>query len=940
MNGCESRLPIAAFASSRERVLEGWRSGLPFLVSLQVFIFAALGPIITGCGGTPGPSKPIRTVHLIEASGIDLLDPDQLMEQRIGPTWSGGATVLVSESGEKGVQTQGHIERPLPSEFEVMDSGLVLWLETEISSDDVTLVQVEGRIGSGWAELRWVADGKRFPAGRPMTATARDSAGIKRDSIDFEVHKHPQWHGQIEGLEIRFVAPPQEKTVASIEAIRCIKKEVTVEAVKRTADRPWLVDVGGEVRPSHVSLIGEPLSMPVDMPVGARELRFGIGGVTGGSLEGTVHIDLDVDGRMKNLGELPVLLENNSWENITVSLPPKFKASTRVNLSAVFTPPVREEVSDQAQVMAWGNLRLVAQMPEMEELPNIILISLDTLRADHTSLHGYGRSTTPFLESFAQSSAVTFENVVAQAPWTLPSHASLFTGLDSFRHGTNHHHGIDSGHTLMAEILRASGYSTLGITGGGYLHPQYGFAQGFDSYRYWKNRSLTEDELERGVENALQLMDSRESSPFFLFFHTYEVHAPFRARAPFFETYWDRAVPANLSHATTKSLHPGPSEGFRGKRKMYFVFNDGENEWDEPVGTELADLPVALYDSGVAFTDLQIQALLQGLEDRGLLENSIVVVTSDHGEALGEHDLAGHPFLYDDNLMVPLIIALPDRRFSGQRVSAQVRLIDVLPTVLDLAGLQTSHESDGLSLVNLMGTESQAESRDAWSYAASNNHGLALRQDNKIKFIFNDSAWLPIAEDVELYLVDRDPGESENMAGDSDVADSLSRRARATLDRELAGVRLKIESLQDEELTLRLSGPPVAPGALKTSGMSGAVVRWRGREGAEVTLDPRGSATLYLINLSGVARRLAVMTNPRSGSNPLELDLDEISSPTAWILSPSGVWDAADSSQSRGRVHLSVEWRYREVFSVGIGDRASADPGLLDQLRALGYVVD
>jgi len=559
MSGSASQLPIGPFKCSGEKVPGKSRLGLPFLSTLQIPVIAVMGLVFSGCGGSPGPAKLTETVHLIEASSLELLDPDQLMEERTGPTWSGGDTVLISELEKLSVQTRRYEERNLPTQFKVMSPGRVIRLTTETSAKNVTHVRVEGRIRIGWAELRWVADGKRLPTSRPITATARDSAGFLRDFVIFEVHKHPEWRGQIEELEIRLVAPPDKEMVASIKAIRCIEKQVTVEAVKVTAARPWLVDVGGEVRPSHLSQVGVPFSISIENPDGARELRFGIGGVTEGSLEGAVQIDLEDDGKIEDLGRFPILLDNNSWEDITFRLPRNFGAMASANLSAVFTVPSPEKNSDQVKVIAWGNLRLVAQVPEREPPPNIVMISLDTLRADHMSLYGYPRPTTPFLESFAKSSAVTFEYVVAQAPWTLPSHASLFTGLDAFRHGTNHTEGIDSSHLLMAEILRASGYSTLAVTGGGFLHPRYGFAQGFNSYQYWQNRSLTEDELERGVESVLQLMDSRESSPFFLFFHTYEVHAPFRVRAPYFETFWDRAMPDNLSYATTKSLHPGPS---------------------------------------------------------------------------------------------------------------------------------------------------------------------------------------------------------------------------------------------------------------------------------------------------------------------------------------------------------------------------------------------
>ena len=161
---------------------------------------------------------------------------------------------------------------------------------------------------------------------------------------------------------------------------------------------------------------------------------------------------------------------------------------------------------------------------------------MDDLRADHLSLYGYRKVTSPNIDSWAGHHGVTFSNVVAASPWTLPSHVSLLSGLDALSHGVNFPQDAAGKDVLfLAEALREAGYRTGAVTGGGFLRPEYGFHQGFDRFRWWPGEIGHPDELDDGLDTALRWIETWADGPFFLFFHTYEVHSPFHRREPHFE---------------------------------------------------------------------------------------------------------------------------------------------------------------------------------------------------------------------------------------------------------------------------------------------------------------------------------------------------------------------------------------------------------------------
>lgn len=304
--------------------------------------------------------------------------------------------------------------------------------------------------------------------------------------------------------------------------------------------------------------------------------------------------------------------------------------------------------------------------------PHVLLISIDSLRADHLGTYGYHRDTSPRLDQLARD-GVRFETVVSSTSWTLPAHMSLLTALPSEYHGVTQN-GRRAGREalFLAEVFRDAGYATAGFAGGPYLDSGYGFYQGFDLYDDWSVMKSTHAGAHVGVTSpelvhgALGWVDERDQArPFFLFLHLWDVHYDYSPPAPF-DTWFDPDYQGTVSS------------------------KDFERSADIHPGMDRRDLEhlVALYDGEIRFVDDWVGKLLDGLANRGLLDNTMVVVTSDHGEEFFEHHNKGHQkTLYDEVLLVPLIMRLPERIPPGTTIPGVVRLIDVAPTVLSLAGV-------------------------------------------------------------------------------------------------------------------------------------------------------------------------------------------------------------------------------------------------------------
>lgn len=324
--------------------------------------------------------------------------------------------------------------------------------------------------------------------------------------------------------------------------------------------------------------------------------------------------------------------------------------------------------------------------------PNVILISIDTLRPDHLSCYGYNRQTSPTIDRLA-AEGVRFAHAFSSTTWTLPAHLALLTGLPDLVHGTiSEAKKLDENRITLAEVLKKNGYRTWGIFTAPFLLPRWGFSQGFDLYHDATlfDKSLDGPEMlsasERGrttpgaLDKVEELLSEDSNSPFFLFLHLFDVHPDFDPPPPY-----DRMFDPDYSGTL-----------------------DGRNILNNPAvrnDMDQRDLDhlIALYDGEIRFVDeAGIRRLLQVLESKGLAEQTLLVITSDHGEEFFEHGVFGHrQNLFDTTLRIPLVLWGPGLIPSGLVIDEPARIIDIMPTILDLLGLEQSPESLGESLVPL-----------------------------------------------------------------------------------------------------------------------------------------------------------------------------------------------------------------------------------------------
>ncbi len=300
---------------------------------------------------------------------------------------------------------------------------------------------------------------------------------------------------------------------------------------------------------------------------------------------------------------------------------------------------------------------------DTDEPPNILLISIDTLRAGHLGSHGYHRDTSPFLDQLA-ANGIRFPNAFVNTHGTPPSHATLFTSLYQETHGVNQKRPIPANAPMLTEILRDHGYLNLAVTGGGFMSENFGFDRGFEAFR--TGRTAIDVASRRFVEMVSEHRD--DPRPVFAFFHTYEVHSPYlpppRYRKMFGE-YDSDFEPVSEALVAIK--------------------DDAAAHLDQ----DDVDFLVAMYDGGIRYADDVLRKMFQQLEELGFFDRAIVVITSDHGEEFLEHGGVLHGVsLYEELIHVPLILQ-GHGISSGVVDETMVSLVDLAPTILSIAGIET-----------------------------------------------------------------------------------------------------------------------------------------------------------------------------------------------------------------------------------------------------------
>jgi arylsulfatase A-like enzyme/tetratricopeptide (TPR) repeat protein len=402
----------------------------------------------------------------------------------------------------------------------------------------------------------------------------------------------------------------------------------------------------------------------------------------------------------------------------------------------------------------------------------VLLITIDTLRADHVGAYGAVAAETPALDGLA-GEGVLFETSIAATPLTLPSHTSILTGMTPPRHAVRQNgiFRLDESHETLAERFREAGYDTGAVIGAIVLDARYGLDQGFDLYdwsmtsRRASETGYPERTAEEVSEAALRWLAARERR-FFLWLHYYDPHAAYRPPAPF-------------------------AERFAGR----------------------------LYDGEIAYVDEQIGRVFRALRRSGEWDRTLVIATADHGESLGEHGELTHAYtLYDAVLEVPLVLRGPGVP-AARRVPEVVSAIDLAPTVLALAGLAPLGGADGRDLSPLWSAESRLEERPAYAetLATQLDHGWAPL------FALRSARHLYVrAPRAELYDVGTDPRQLENLLDDpsrvpAGLVGGLEQRLESVRAREGKASRLALDAETREQLGAL--GYALAEGPVPVNGM-------------------------------------------------------------------------------------------------------------------------
>ena len=438
---------------------------------------------------------------------------------------------------------------------------------------------------------------------------------------------------------------------------------------------------------------------------------------------------------------------------------------------------------------AWQERKAIAETGEPATgAPNVLLIILDTVRALSLSAYGYERPTSPELEKFARS-AVRFDYALSNAPWTLPSHASFFTGRLPHELSAGWLTPLDDRYQTLAETLSSQGYLTSGFVGNTlYGDTEKGLSRGF---QHWEDYAVTPGEILRSSVlirdltgrrrarepfNSFELLgrkraedvnseflswldDVQDGRPFFTFLNYFDAHAPYLPREEFGRRF-----------ATPGLVHPyGEWARIRGRPKGDTLMADWVRDNQDR------------YDAAIAGLDAELGRLFAELERRGLLENTIVIISSDHGEQFGEHSVMGHGnSLYLPVLHVPLLIRYPGKVPEGATVQRPVSLRDIPATVADLAGLGSEISFPGRSLARFWRADtSYVASPDTLLMTVEYNPRLPKGSPidkGSMRAVVLDTLHYILNGDKreELYRINGDPAERNDLAPRPDFQTELA----------------------------------------------------------------------------------------------------------------------------------------------------------------------
>jgi arylsulfatase A-like enzyme len=615
-----------------------------------------------------------------------------------------------------------------------------------LSAARVARLRLRARGTATLATLSWKLAGDRgFPPFRTLSFPLAPDG--QEHAYEVDLQREPYWTGRVENLRL------------AVDAGRLEILEMTGEPA---TDPYRSMSLEGESRPSLPGLARTEIRLPEDLPRGSI-FEAGLGIVPEHDRPGTravFRVWRESDGRRELWLEEVVdgaAGTRHGWRTVRKEVP---RGGGRLSLEVEATRrgrPLPEGVA------LWGDPVIVT--PGKPQGKNLVVVLIDTLRADRLGVYGNKDGLTPNLDRFA-AAGVRFDQMQAPAGWTLPSVASLMTGLQPQTHGAGVRYGefaptgLTGGVRTLAETLRDAGFYTQGVYHNIYVNPAFGLQQGFDEYVSIEDRAAPL--VDRALEGLRRTAPDRRV---FLYLHLFDVHNPYEP-------------PAEECQSVARRLLPGyrGSLGCTADRRPELPIPPPEDRrWHE-----------ALYDAEIAYTDRQMGRFLKGLEELGLDDDTVVLVVSDHGEefwtrldrerALGYEPNSDHGHtLYQELLHVPALLRVPGR--PPGVVASPVELADLFPTLLRLVGVEPP-PVQGKDLTPLL--DGQPPAGRPTLVADLILHGpprWSVRRGPWKLVVPRDPGPPP-----ELYDLDKDPGELRDLAA---ARPDLIAALRAAGEREL-----------------------------------------------------------------------------------------------------------------------------------------------------------
>jgi arylsulfatase A-like enzyme len=651
------------------------------------------------------------------------------------------------------------------------------------SSKDFTWTLLRGRVGYRNGDLMMKGEGSTPVILSPkepaidwnlfdaveirMSATGAGEAKIRIGDYEVKQKLGAPNQYQVYRFDVHVDAPKGTRplavmptdSVSDLVAIRSIKLIPRVESFPQPSGRQ---SVGKQDEYRNAIYVHSPSSIAFDViPPRNSRLHFALG-IT--ASDAPVKFRVQVQGASADLYSRTVS-DASGWTDADVDLTSYAGKKVKLTLAT--------ETSRNGAVALWANPLITSG--DAPRRPNVLVYMIDTLRADHASLYGYSRETTPFIRKLG-AAGIVFDDAQAQATWTKASTASLMTSLYSYTHGiVNDYDTIPSGAATLAEQLRAAGYVTASMVANPFAGRTTGLQRGFDyMFEYptvLRNRTEAAD---RGTDSAavnkivFPWLEQHRGEPFFLYAHTTDPHAPYRPPAPFDARF---ANPAESAQFDAQYMKLRDEREYGGGTVISRANCTKAGIDPDRFIRQATDR----YDGEILHNDRSFELLVGELKKLDVLDDTLIVVVSDHGEEFWDHGWTAHGHsVYQELTHCMFMMWSPKLLPSPKRVSVPVQLIDVMPTVLDLLGLRIPPVVEGRSLVPL--ARGQAFQRRTPVMASRFAHPGArpdgpVRENRTDSFAYVDPKWKLIyrtkdvgIDRIELYDRTSDRREQNNVA--------------------------------------------------------------------------------------------------------------------------------------------------------------------------------